>query len=155
MLTTQTQYVRVYSTPIKNDQPKKTDKKRPSDKKSKTDPLRDVFHPWGGLTLTFDTETTAGTSQQLRFGWYEIHGLTRDEIVRRYVQDTLKPQDADILRECGLFYNPETHLLQQMEFPIDEPDQAKGSLRPSPFGLGTIANHLPRLHCLGRGRDDP
>jgi hypothetical protein len=42
------------------------------------------------------------------------------------------------------------HLLQQMEFPIDEPDQTKGSLRPSPFGLGTIANHLPRLHRLRR-----
>src|SRR5258708_37349619 len=47
------------------------------------------------------------------------------------------------------------HLLQQMEFSIDEPDQTKGSLRASPFGLRTIANPLPRLHRLGRWRDDP
>lgn len=44
---------------------------------------------------------------------------------------------------------------KQMEFPIGESDQTEGSLRPSPFGLGTITNHLPRQCSLGRWWDDP
>lgn len=47
------------------------------------------------------------------------------------------------------------HLLQQIEFASFEPDEAKCSLGPSAFGLGTIADHLPRLDCLGRWRHNP
>lgn len=109
MTTIQTQYLRVYSTPIRDEQAKK--KKRTSGKKTlsqEAETIERILKPWGGLTLIFDTETTIGTSQKLRFGFYEIHGLTREELVRRYLDDTLKPEDANILRECGLFYNPET-----------------------------------------------
>ena len=119
MSTTHTQYLRVYSTPTPK--PVQDAKEKQSENQTIKRPLstevqaiQDSLKPWGGKTLVLDTETTTGVHQDLRFGFYEIHGLSKNEMFARYRDGTLKPEDADILRECGIFYDETTLLPDEL-----------------------------------------
>jgi hypothetical protein len=63
--------------------------------------------PWGGWTLALDTETTTDTRQALRFGFYELHGMRRDEQTQRAMDGTLTREGLDQLYQAGVYYNPD------------------------------------------------
>lgn len=122
MTTIQTQYLRVYSKQTSNkDKPQDKDPKngRAREHSKEVQEIQSILKPWGGKTLFLDTETTTGANQVLRFGFYEIHGLSKNEMFAKYRDENLHPEDADILREAGVFYDEnniapeEKNLLQE------------------------------------------
>jgi hypothetical protein len=61
--------------------------------------------PYEGWCLVFDTETTTDTTQALRFGIYEVHGIDRDTRMRLHRQGRLTRDALDSLHEAGVFYD--------------------------------------------------
>lgn len=64
--------------------------------------------PYEGWCLVLDTETTTDTAQALRFGFYALHGISRDERMRLYRAGRLTREMLDAPHSAGLFYNPAT-----------------------------------------------
>ena len=64
--------------------------------------------PYEGWCLVFDTETTTDTRQALRYGFYQIHGISRDQRMRLYHRGQLSREALDRLHEEGVFYDPDT-----------------------------------------------
>ncbi|HKB47329.1 MAG TPA: hypothetical protein VKC57_06510, partial [Ktedonobacterales bacterium] len=69
--------------------------------------IKAIGAPYEGWCLVFDCETTRDTAQRLRFGFYEIHGLDRQERIRRYRKKQLTRAALDRLHAAGLFYDPD------------------------------------------------
>jgi hypothetical protein len=70
--------------------------------------IKEIGAPYEGWCLIVDTETTTDTAQALRFGFYEIHGIDRDERMRLSRQGALTRERLDTLHEAGVFYDPDT-----------------------------------------------
>jgi hypothetical protein len=70
--------------------------------------IKAIGAPYEGWCLVFDTETTTDTAQALRFGFYEIRGIDRDERMRLFRQGELTREALDTLHEAGVFYDPDT-----------------------------------------------
>src|SRR5579864_4998416 len=98
------QYIRTYSLPV--EQAKKPPyTTQPMSEKQRA--IHAIVKPYGGKTLVFDTETTTDEKQLLRFGFFTIHGMDHEDTHSRYDFRRLKLEDADMLREAGIFYNPD------------------------------------------------
>jgi hypothetical protein len=68
--------------------------------------IDDIGAPYAGWCFVFDTETTTDAAQTLRLGTYAVHGVDRDERMRRSLANTLTREGLDTLVEQGMFYNP-------------------------------------------------
>ncbi len=70
--------------------------------------IKAIGAPYEGWCFVFDTETTTDTAQALRFGFYAVYGLDRDERMRLYRAGTLTREALDTPHTTGIFYNPAT-----------------------------------------------
>ncbi len=70
--------------------------------------IKAIGAPYEGWCLVLDTETTTDTAQALRFGFYALHGISRDERMRLYRAGRLTREMLDAPHSAGLFYNPAT-----------------------------------------------
>jgi hypothetical protein len=104
------------------------DEKKPNKKKKERAPkaakssrierlVRDVGAPWFGPMVVFDTETMTGphSGQALRFGFFQERGLKYAYMVEHAQRGTLTRQKLDRLWREGVFYNPETCTLAEIE----------------------------------------
>lgn len=109
------QYVRTYAYPEKKAATWQRKKSEPAIQPSEeAQAILRRLAPYGGRVLLFDTETTADAAQRLRFGFYEVHGISEEETISFYRQEQrgerrhpLSHADSDFLQEAGFFYNPE------------------------------------------------
>lgn len=104
------QYIRAYAQPVdKKSKSKDTDESHtpvaPSDESIA---IQNFLKPYGGQVLVFDTETTNDNKKELLYGFFQLHGMTRDERIALYRDGTLDTRDRDTLVHAGCFYNPET-----------------------------------------------
>ncbi len=70
--------------------------------------IKAIGAPYEGWCLVFDTETTTDTSQALRFGFYAIYGISRDERMRLHRADRLTREALDTPHSAGVFYDAVT-----------------------------------------------
>jgi hypothetical protein len=91
---------------VRSDRPSK---ERPPEQRisAEAQTIKAMGAPYEGWCLIFDTETTSDTAQRLRFGCYEIHGLDRQQRIRRYRRKQLTRAALDRVHEAGIFYDPE------------------------------------------------
>ena len=148
--TPDTMYVRAYTPSTRAPKARKRSSFRVS-KMSKYE------RPWGRYTFTFDTETTKDARQALRFGFYQIRGLSRaarQNLITRYKkaigENRLSAENFprklwegfDSLIEEGSFYNPEEMAAEEIALltffaethdipcrPLDNTYDGKGFLR--------------------------
>ncbi len=103
------QYVRTYAKPVEKkeeDEQKSNNQKPVPHLSNKQRAINEILKPFGVKKLVFDTETTTDEKQRLRFGFFMVLGLSGEEAHSRYERGVLKPEDADMLRAAGFFYNP-------------------------------------------------
>ena len=71
-----------------------------------TDEIQAIGAPYEGWCLVLDTETTVDQEQWPRFGFWELHGISRSSRQRLYLMGQLDRRALDTLAEAGVFYNP-------------------------------------------------
>lgn len=108
------QYVRAHArpaTPKKQKQRQQKQEDIPPSAESRA--IQKKLAPYGGHMLLFDTETTSDAGQRLRFGFYEVHGISEEDRIKAHREEEAGaplPLDhalTDIVQEAGFFYNPD------------------------------------------------
>jgi hypothetical protein len=102
------QYIRCYTTPVHSPKQKKPPNEATHPHSEEGQLIRDIGAPYEGWCFVFDTETTTGTDQRLRVGFYEVHGIPHDTRMLLARTRRLTREALDTLWEAGVFYNPDT-----------------------------------------------
>jgi hypothetical protein len=67
--------------------------------------IKSVGAPHEGYCIIFDTETTPSDGQRLRFGYFQVRGLSADQRKRLAKRDQLTREALDHVEEHGFFYD--------------------------------------------------